>query len=294
MAEAKCTCATCGAQFPSRPRKINKFCSIDCYRTAQRSGKYKRGSKRVHSCTHCGSKVVGASKAKRRNGDTADHIFCDRDCYDAFRAIESNRVVAQCKGCGKGIRKKDTPSRNPAYCSMDCRREHKRARPKHCMSCGCWFTPLKWHSGSRRLTTANEMKTCSTECYRQTIRDNEERKTKIGKAMLGDKHPNWLGGAPITNRGYRGSGWAGKRKRALKRDGYRCVECGISDEAHREEHGYGLDVNHIRPFWQHCGDNEKANRLSNLESMCRSCHQTKEWRERRSGPVQSVLPFGKS
>lgn len=289
------TCQECKKEFRPKRGKSNLFCGLDCYRIAQRAGKYKRGSKRIHECAHCGSEVVGVTPSKRRSGDSRDtKVFCDRDCYDAHRAAEVDRVYGHCEHCSAPLSKRITQTNRAKFCSMDCRVEHKRAKPKNCMSCGCWFTPLKWHAGARRLTTANEMKTCSEECYRQTIRNNEERKIKIGKAMLGANHPNWLGGAPITNRGYRGSGWQAARKKALHRDKYRCVQCGISDQDHRDKHGYGLDVNHIRPFWQFRGDNQKANRLSNLESLCRSCHQLKEWDGRKNEPVQSVLPFGNS
>lgn len=292
MAKDKCTCTVCGAQFKRKSGSTNLYCKQECYWQALRNGQYNRGSKYSQDCAHCGTRVDGVMPSKRRNGTRSDKVFCNRDCYDAYRAAEVDRVYGHCKQCKAPLSRRTTRQSSATFCSMDCRNDFKRAKPKNCMSCGCWFTPIKWHSGARRMTTANDMKTCSTECFHQTIRDNEERKEKISAAFTGENHPNWLGGAPMKNRGYRGSGWFKARKQALKRDNYTCLKCGITEEEHRLQFKRGLEVNHIKPFWQFSGDNQKANRLSNLETLCRSCHQLTEWEYRRTHAMQKVLPFG--
>ncbi len=71
-----------------------------------------------------------------------------------------------------------------------------------------------------------------------------------------------------------GPNWEKQRRLALKRDGYVCQDCGISNRKQQDEHGEGLHVHHLkkrRKFESY----EKANRLGNLISLCRSCHY--EW-----------------
>jgi hypothetical protein len=65
--------------------------------------------------------------------------------------------------------------------------------------------------------------------------------------------------------------WEQARKQVLERDGYECQFCGVSDEAHREEHTNGLDVHHIIPRSDGGSDS-----VRNLVSLCRSCHRTME------------------
>jgi len=82
-----------------------------------------------------------------------------------------------------------------------------------------------------------------------------------------------------------GPNWPEQRDRARARDGYRCTVCGA-----RETEGRQHDVHHIRPFRSFGyipGVNENyllANRLENLRTLCRSCHQKVERSQRlRSG-----------
>jgi hypothetical protein len=133
--------------------------------------------------------------------------------------------------------------------------------------------------------------TCSPECWREWIKNNPERKEKISAAFTGSKHPNWQGGAQMGNRGYRGPGWGGIRRKALALAGYMCKQCGISNADHLRNHGSSLEINHIRPFWQFQGDNEKANRQSNLEALCKSCHTKADWEFRKKCQIQHILAF---
>ena len=82
-----------------------------------------------------------------------------------------------------------------------------------------------------------------------------------------------------------GPNWPEQRNKARARDGYRCTVCGAA-----ERPGQQHDVHHIRPFRSFGyipGVNENyklANRLENLRTLCRSCHQKVERGQRlRSG-----------
>lgn len=81
-----------------------------------------------------------------------------------------------------------------------------------------------------------------------------------------------------------GPGWPAQRDRARARDGYRCQICGTpeTDRAH--------DVHHKRPF-RTFDSYQTANQLSNLVTLCRTCHRRAEAAVRmRSG--LSGLAFG--
>ncbi|HEY81405.1 MAG TPA: DEAD/DEAH box helicase [Caldilineae bacterium] len=82
-----------------------------------------------------------------------------------------------------------------------------------------------------------------------------------------------------------GPNWPEQRAKARAGDGYRCVLCGASEPPGRTH-----DVHHIRPFRTFGyipGVNENyrlANRLENLRTLCRTCHQKVERGQRlRSG-----------
>ena len=64
-------------------------------------------------------------------------------------------------------------------------------------------------------------------------------------------------------------GWKDARRKALERDDWNCQECGRELEAENAE------VHHLKPYTEY--DNPKeANRLENLNSLCKECHQKVE------------------
>ncbi len=78
-----------------------------------------------------------------------------------------------------------------------------------------------------------------------------------------------------------GPNWQQQRDAARARDGYRCAVCGAAEQPSRQH-----DVHHIQPFRTFGyapGQNEafrQANRLENLATLCRSCHQRAEQGQR--------------
>lgn len=61
------------------------------------------------------------------------------------------------------------------------------------------------------------------------------------------------------------------RERVLERDGHECRFCGLSNEAHREKYGHGIEAHHIVP--QRIGGRDHVH---NLVAVCKSCHGTLE------------------
>lgn len=289
MADAiLCACTMCGKGFTPKPNNPNKYCSMSCYRAAQRSGQYKRGHGPEFPrapCSHCGV-TVERIPSKKRNGEQSDKVFCSRSCYDASRTAIRLSRAKNCAHCSAEF----IPSRDNRYCSDDCCKAAKKARPKHCLNCECFFTPVKRHT-SGRMISHNSGKLCSAECHIAWISNNEVRKQKIGDAFRGENHPNWQGGKSILNNiSNRGPNWSSQRRAALKRDGHRCVDCQMTEDQCRQAYGRSLDVDHVIPF--HNFDSyKKANALSNLACRCASCHRIAE---AKRGMVQMVLPMQES
>lgn len=79
---------------------------------------------------------------------------------------------------------------------------------------------------------------------------------------------NNLGIIQTGRKKYYGSNWLEQRRRARKRDSYKCTDCGISER----EYGQELSVHHIKPF-VYFESYIEANKLSNLKSVCEPCHR---------------------
>lgn len=133
---------------------------------------------------------------------------------------------------------------------------------------------LQWQNNIERRSQASEVMQKLNEVWDYTgdnnpakRRDVREkiRKSKIGSrnamfGKFGEKNPNWKGGK-IT---YRGKGWHGIRKQAIRRDKGRCRRCGSQRQ---------LQVHHIVPY-----RDSQNNLLENLVTLCASCHMAVEYK----------------
>lgn len=143
------------------------------------------------------------------------------------------------------------------YCSLECRhdaREQQGTVDRTCKECGEEFTVLKTQLDHRPADY------CSLECTGE----------KQSRERLGEDHPNWKGGYSQN----RDTNWPALRERALEDNDYCCQGCGRHDDDHREEHGVGLHVHHIRPVTSF-ETPEDADTVDNLVPLCRDCHY--EW-----------------
>lgn len=68
--------------------------------------------------------------------------------------------------------------------------------------------------------------------------------------------------------------FGGLRKLILERDNYTCVDCGMSNEEHKEKWNREITINHID------GEGRYSlipnNKPSNLETLCLKCHGRKD------------------
>jgi 5-methylcytosine-specific restriction endonuclease McrA len=87
----------------------------------------------------------------------------------------------------------------------------------------------------------------------------------------GEDHYMWKGGKDITY----GKNWLQQRKAALKRDEHSCQRCGMTQDQHIEKYQMELHVHHITPAAEFNSHNER-NKLTNLLTVCASCHRKYE------------------
>ncbi len=61
----------------------------------------------------------------------------------------------------------------------------------------------------------------------------------------------------------------GQRQTVLQRDGYKCIECGMTDAEHKAKWGRPITIDHK-------DRNKKNNSPDNLRTMCLRCHGRKD------------------
>lgn len=259
------TCKHCGGSFYDLT-KNNKYCSPQC--------KTDHKTKPTKTCLQC-----GLTFTPRRPGI----VYCGKACLGKSRVIERRN----CLCCGIKL----TVDHEVAgkYCSRECKAEHRKDRqPSNvCANCGVNFTAIHMDKVTGHYVNRKLRKTCSDKCSLEWYaKTKTERYRKLGESMSGQKHPHWKGGLTSTNRFvYRGLGWVAIAEKVRARDNRVCQLCGKTED----DNGRRLDVHHIIPYHD-INNNKKANRLSNLTSLCRSCHSTEEHKLKNQ---QIVLPFAK-
>jgi len=116
-------------------------------------------------------------------------------------------------------------------------------------------------------------------------RGSQPGKDATWYGVTGEDHVAWKGGR--TDQDY-GSGWTESKRNAVRsRDGFECVDCGQSQEEHLDAYGQRLHVHHIKPASE-VDEPEKRNSLTNLVTLCITCHLGK-WEQKRA--QQSKLPL---
>lgn len=113
----------------------------------------------------------------------------------------------------------------------------------------------------RKRKVADVGRFCSKKCY------GVAKSQKI----RGEAHPNWNGGY----KDYYGPNWPEQQEKARARDNYTCQRCGMGSSTHHEKYGCELHIHHIINK-NNFEDYEKMNLLSNLITLCSSCHKLLE------------------
>ena len=146
--------------------------------------------------------------------------------------------------------------------------------PHTCVTCGALFTPLKFRKRERVFRAYTGRQNCSAECaFKAKGEVTAKRMKETRDQWIGPNNPMWTGSCLRKNKSYRGADWAQLAESARKRDKYTCQCCGITNDEHVKKCGKFLAVHHIIPFAEFT-DHVKANRLSNLTTLCNICHAT--------------------
>lgn len=231
-----------------------------------------QGEPNIETCQGCGVKFERAKWKVRRS----KFVFCSHSCYLKNYERGQTFMSFTCLQCGVGYQRslgKVNRHDGNRFCSRTCHREwQKTNEPKGkdradytsvqvmCAACGNQIERQPYRIRDY------EKQFCNKKCAGKWRSDNH----------VGPSHPLWKGGDLA---GYRGPNWKRISTQARKRDGYRCQSCGI----HEKKVGRLLDVHHIKPFRTFGylpGENDyylQANELSNLISLCQTCHRNAEW-----------------
>jgi len=201
-------------------------------------------------------------------------VYCSSNCH------KNQRVRLVCQICGKDFRV--PPSRsNQKYCSRACADEAQKRPKRHCLQCDQLYRPtnpsnvgycsIQCSANARKATRLHKTcEWCSTE-FVVKKGYTEARFCSLpcankANALSGPDNPNWRGGSVR----YRGPNWTSQATRARRRDNWTCQHCGFYHKGRPV-----LDVHHIVPF-REFADYREANRLSNLTTLCKSCHHAIE------------------
>lgn len=157
-------------------------------------------------------------------------------------------------------------------CQMSKPTTEFRIGRRQCKQCE-WKGPRNRPQGGMLYTCP----VCSTQFYRLDSRlkgdgpptCSRSTRAKIAakaKQRTGPRAWNWRGGKEP----YYGPNWYEQARKTRERDRHTCQDCG-----HRQARPR-LDVHHLRPRRLFNGDHIAANDLSNLVTLCRTCHARRE------------------
>lgn len=277
------TCEHCGNQFYDPKHKNKKYCSVSCYRAAHPrktavcpicqkvfpldyhavkycSRKCKDEAQRSHLvliCAFC-KKPFTTKPSRRKNPNKA---YCSVQCRILASSDSIKKSTFVCRECGTSFI--DWTYRKPRFCSHHCMSKFAARQPKPNARRPNSFVTLSCQYCGKRYTVhvaqtkGRNSRYCSRSCAYAALSLNTR----------GAKNPNYTGGPCIY-----GENWSMQKKLAIKRDKHTCQRCGASGYVK----GRSLDIHHIKPIRLFKGDWQKANDLSNLITLCRSCHQSVE------------------
>ena len=173
----------------------------------------------------------------------------------------------KCSHCGKSFyRPLGNQSPGRQYCGRKCMakayvgrnvgEKHPRFKgteTRLCLTCGKPNERPHW------MWRDGQLVFCDSKCF------GKWKSLNWG----GENNPCWRGGKHY----YYGANMVRQARRTRHRDDHKCRRCGIDESELRR----ALDVHHLKPFRFFGLENyKKANMLTNLVSLCGTCHTTIE------------------
>lgn len=218
---------------------------------------------------HCKVTFSPDSKKALSLTQKAKMKFCSRECWKTslFR-----QVTRKCERCDKEFSVYRARS-HARFCSREC---HAKKIEKPCPICGAIIS-VKQSAGPKRVTCSRRcnmlLRAAENRAPRQGKPPSPEAKAKISEGLRKyykwspGRHWNFQGGPNGSRRG----GWLKQRDLTRARDSDTCQACQVT----AQQYGKHIPVHHIKPYRQF-EDHEQANDLSNLISLCQSCHMKAE------------------
>jgi hypothetical protein len=218
-------------------------------------------------CANCSSAFYSEYERK----------YCSEKCYSeavSFAGAENpnysgGKVTTSCEICSEEF--EYYPSEKEGHYCADCvKSEQWRSPPALSGS-----DHPRWSGGKQSVECdmcGSEIERWPNEIDGRTFCDVDCQGAWLSENITGTDHPNWKETSTIVY----GPGWGKSRARTLRRDNYRCQVCGVS----ASELGQNPDVHHITSVRWFVDSDQYARRdahtLSNLVSLCRSCHRKAE------------------
>jgi len=280
---ARVACTQCGKVFTITPARIKEhnFCSREClaeWRRANWKGKQapQYTGVRHQRCPICGKFFERVNH---------NQIICSTKCAGQWRSAHwsgnkaanwrGGMVTVTCAQCGNTIQRlrSELNRSENFFCNLECRgrwqsshivgEQHPNWQGNHfhcrCAYCGKSLDIPAWHAQRDQ-----DHFFCNASCMGNWFSEN----------LTGEKRYNWKGGVSLQY----GPNWKSQKTKARKRDDYCCQYCGKQETKFSRR----LHVHHIVPFRAFDyiadeNDNYKlANELSNLITLCHSCHAKAE------------------
>lgn len=244
------SCPTCGKEFVDPKHPNRQYCSRACFANIRKV--------RIDcKCENCGKMFTCRPSEILR--------FCSRTCANQYNQPPDpkKRRIYQCQECDGEF--EEWAYRKPRFCSRLCASKYSARQPRpgsrkpsiyvtlDCTVCGKEYQTNIYQVRLRGSSC------CSRECV--------AKRQSVLKRGVGN--PNYRGGTV----GYRGPNWGRQSRMAAKRDGYICQIC--HQQLGRRLWDYA--VHHIQAYRTFDGDYKSANQLSNLITLCRSCHMKVEF-----------------
>lgn len=234
-------------------------------------------------CEYCGdeyhSKALTTHKRSKHpekcdwECPTCDDIFTSRKGMRYHHSVTHGESLrkTECEECGDEFLKSYDDIQ---YCSNECRSDSATVTIK-CAVCGSEVEYKKWRIEGNGRKTCGDSK-CVKQSTSKTLEGHSVSKTtrnKIAKA-------NSKEGVSFRDLPY-GDNWKTLRESVLQRDGYECVDCGLTRSRCKSQYNQDLHVHHIvtRRFVYHhpfMSIEKDANRQENLVTVCPSCHKNRE------------------
>lgn len=282
------TCQICGVAFLAKPYEFaagRQFCSRTCAYQGRKPTGLPRKPPIVNTCRVCGDAY---ERTPSRDGP-----YCSRDCHSQGMSKRSTYV---CIVCRSAFERSPSRTGNPLYCGTVCAKVDAPKRMRV-----WWDTPdfrERQHRAVKSALTGRLRKppvrmTCQQCGIKRTFIGRDRTRARTLRFCSHACHGVWLRAHPEELRHFRGGSirrpyygpdWTDQRRATRQRDSDTCQDCGLHQRRPQ------LDVHHIIPRRTFGADWQTANTLTNLVTLCKSCHTKRELQLDLEYPSLPPLP----